>query len=141
MRVRAMAPTRACVRRGHLGQPRSPAHLIVGGSRRRTQIRRPARRTDQDSAVGEEVLRQIARVKSEAERRVASGSGDHASSDGVASEPTPESIELAQGVRRAAELLSTGLVEREVEVKLMLLAAPLALPHASATLVLATAGL
>lgn len=73
--------------------------------------------------MGEEVLRQIARVKSEAERRVASGSGDHASSDGVAPEPTPESIELAQGVRRAAELLSTGLVEREVEVKLMLLAA------------------
>ena len=57
---------------------------------------------------------------------VAGGMTDDGVSDhGVTSTQTlePEEEKLVKGIRRASEVLSSGLLEREVEVKLLLLAA------------------
>jgi MoxR-like ATPase len=81
-----------------------------------------ARRTDQDAQTDDGVLRKIAEIKSKAESLAGRGD-DGAESQQPQQQLGSEEERLIKGIRRASEVLSSGLLEREVEVKLLLLAA------------------
>jgi MoxR-like ATPase len=82
-----------------------------------------ARRTDQDAQTDDGVLRKIAEIKSKAESLAGRGDDDGAESQQPQQQLGSEEERLIKGIRRASEVLSSGLLEREVEVKLLLLAA------------------
>jgi MoxR-like ATPase len=88
-----------------------------------TSMSTKARRTDQDAQTDDGVLRKIAEIKSKAESLAGRGEDDGAESQQPQQQLGSEEERLIKGIRRASEVLSSGLLEREVEVKLLLLAA------------------
>jgi hypothetical protein len=72
-----------------------------------------ARRTDQDAQTDDGVLRKIAEIKSKAESLAGRGD-DGAESQQPQQQLGSEEERLIKGIRRASEVLSSGLLEREV---------------------------
>ena len=85
-----------------------------------------AKRADQESHTSDDVLRKIAEIKSRSEELAdlsrKGGDEDAVEQDRAEGVLGEEEARLVKGVRRASEILSRGLLEREVEVKLLLLA-------------------